>query len=197
MDLIWLDDRLIVAGPDTSAYISTDRVKVGYAGLRFAPGTGPTVFGLPASELRDQRVPLDDLWPGQAVRRISQQVAEAADRGAALEMVAAARLREATAPPDPLCRAVAEELRRGRSVAAVAQDAGLSDRQLHRRSLAAFGYGPKMLARVLRMQQALELARSGMPPANVAAVTGYADQPHLAREVRELAGVPLGVLLAD
>jgi transcriptional regulator GlxA family with amidase domain len=33
-----------------------------------------------------------------------------------------------------------------------------------------------------------------MPFAEVAVVTGYADQAHLAREVRALSGVPLGVL---
>jgi len=195
MDLIWLDDELIVAGPDTRATTATGYVKAGYAGLRFAPGTGPSVFGLPAIELRDQRVPLGDLWPGPVFRRVSQQLAEAEDKGAALEQVAAERLRDAP-PPDPICRAVAADLSRGRSVAAAAHDIGLSDRQLHRRSLAAFGYGPKMLARVLRLQQALDLARRGVAPATVAAMTGYADQSHLAREVRALAGVTLGVLLA-
>ena len=66
--------------------------------------------------------------------------------------------------------------------------------RLHRRSLAAFGYGPKMLDRVLRLQRALGLARSGVPFATTAATAGYADQAHLSREVRSLAGVPLRVL---
>jgi AraC-like DNA-binding protein len=54
-----------------------------------------------------------------------------------------------------------------------------------------------MLERVLRMQRAVELARRGSPFASVSAVTGYADQAHLSREVRAMAGVPLGVLLAS
>ena len=196
MDLIWLDDRLVVAGPNTHAFLTSGAVKIGTVGLRFAPGSGPAVIGMPASELLDQLVPLDALWPGAAVRRIAQQVTEAADQGVMLESIAAGRLRE-TQPADPVCLAVAADLRRGRSVAATAQDIGLSDRQLHRRSLAAFGYGPKMLARVLRMQQAVDLARRGVPSATVAALAGYSDQPHLAREVRALAGVPLGVLLGE
>lgn len=196
MDLIWLDGRLVVAGPNTYAFIAAGRVEIGNAGLRFAPGSGPAVLGVPASELVDQLVPLDELWPEPTVRRITQQVGEGADRGAVLESIAAARLRDSQ-PPDPLCLAVAADLQRGRSVAATAHDIGLSDRQLHRRSLAAFGYGPKTLARVLRMQQALGLARRGIPSATVAAMTGYSDQPHFAREVRALAGVPLGVLLSD
>ncbi|GEL19666.1 hypothetical protein [Pseudonocardia asaccharolytica] len=43
---------------------------------------------------------------------------------------------------------------------------------------------------------ARRLADAGVPAAEAAARTGYADQPHLSREVRALAGVPLGQLLA-
>ncbi len=46
------------------------------------------------------------------------------------------------------------------------------------------------------MGHALELARTGEPLALVAARAGYADQAHLAREVRALAGVPVTTLLA-
>uniref|UniRef100_UPI002458F2DB helix-turn-helix domain-containing protein n=1 Tax=Nocardia wallacei TaxID=480035 RepID=UPI002458F2DB len=73
---------------------------------------------------------------------------------------------------------------------------GLGARRLHRMSLSAFGYGPKMLARVLRLQRALRLARAGVPFAETAFRAGYADQAHLAREVRELAGKPLGQLVS-
>jgi AraC-like DNA-binding protein len=52
-----------------------------------------------------------------------------------------------------------------------------------------------MLARVLRLQRALVLARGGSPFAEVSAAAGYADQAHLAREVKALAGVPLGALM--
>jgi AraC-like DNA-binding protein len=67
---------------------------------------------------------------------------------------------------------------------------------LHRRSLAAFGYGPKLLGRILRLNRALDLARAGTPYATVAAQAGYADQAHLSRDVKQLAGVPLRVLLS-
>lgn len=92
--------------------------------------------------------------------------------------------------------AVAAALARGRPVAEVARSVALSGRQLHRLSLDAFGYGPKTLTRVLRFVRALGLARSGMPRAQVAVCAGYADQAHLAREVKALAGAPMGVLLA-
>ncbi|WP_258535003.1 helix-turn-helix transcriptional regulator [Streptomyces sp. PT12] len=194
MDLLWFDGTLQVAGPDTRAY-DVERVPGTLTvGVRFAPGTGPRVFGVPACELTDRRVPLADLWPASArVAELDERVAAAADPGAALEAVAAARL--AGGEPDAVWRrgAVAA-LARGTGVRETAERLGLSERQLRRRSLAAFGYGPKTLARVLRMQRALALARGGTPLAEVAAVAGYADQAHLAREVKGLAGVPISAL---
>ncbi|MYW10647.1 helix-turn-helix domain-containing protein, partial [Streptomyces sp. SID2563] len=64
-------------------------------------------------------------------------------------------------------------------------------RQLHRRALTAFGYGPKTLARVLRLQRALALVRAGLPYADAALAAGCADQAHLARDMRDLAGTTL------
>ncbi|MGB8945924.1 MAG: helix-turn-helix domain-containing protein, partial [Streptomyces sp.] len=55
---------------------------------------------------------------------------------------------------------------------------------------------PKTLARVLRLQRALALARSGLAFAETAVVSGFADQAHLARDVKELTGMPLGELLS-
>jgi AraC-like DNA-binding protein len=84
----------------------------------------------------------------------------------------------------------------GTSVAAMAGRLGLSARQLHRRCLPVFGYGPLRLARVLRLRRAVDESRTGMPLAHVAAGCGYADQAHLSREMRALAGTtPTGLLL--
>ncbi|MDT0320129.1 helix-turn-helix domain-containing protein [Streptomyces millisiae] len=193
MDLIWDGERLLVAGPDTRAHLVAGVAGARYTGLRFAPGFGPLVYGLPADELTDRRVGLDEVWPGRLVRELTERVAGAARTGAALEAVAAGRLAAAPPGPEPepwRARAVAA-LAAGRGVAGTARELGLSERQLRRRSLAAFGYGPKTLARVLRLGRALRLTDAGTPPAEAAALAGYADQAHLAREVRELAGVPL------
>jgi len=193
MDLIWFEGALVVAGPDTAAHVVDSPPGSRYAALRFGSGVAPALLGVPASELRDRRVRLDALWPGAVVRRLTERVAAAPDAGRALESLALDRLRDG-ARPDPAMLAVAARLGRGAAVAATAAEVGLSERQLHRRSLTAFGYGPKVLARVLRLGRALELARAGMAYAEVAVQAGYADQPHLAREVRALTGVPLRAL---
>ncbi|MFE2417434.1 DUF6597 domain-containing transcriptional factor [Streptomyces hokutonensis] len=193
MDLLWNEGRLLVAGPDTRAYIPQAE-PAHWAGVRFYPGTAPTFLGVPAHELRDRRVDLTDLWPAATVRRLHARLATAPDPATALEDLALERAAHAP-PPDPLLRHLVAALDTGRPVAATADELGLGARQLHRRSLTAFGYGPKTLARVLRLQRALALARAGVSFAETAARSGYADQAHLARDVRELAGKPLGELL--
>ncbi|WP_428965575.1 helix-turn-helix domain-containing protein [Micromonospora fluostatini] len=111
-----------------------------------------------------------------------------------LEAVAVERLRRAGGP-DPVGRRVAARLAAGATVAATAAEVGLGARALHRRCRHLFGYGPKTLARILRMRRALDLARAGTPLAEVAARAGYADQAHLTRDVRALTGLPPRALL--
>ncbi|WP_329440307.1 helix-turn-helix domain-containing protein [Streptomyces canus] len=191
MDLLWNEGRLLVAGPDTRAYV-TGGAPSTWAGVRFYPGTAPAFLGVPAHELRDRRVELADLWPAPEVRRLRSRVEKAPHPATALEEIALER----AAPADPVLHALVTALDAGRPVAMTADELGLGARQLHRRSLAAFGYGPKTLARILRLRRALVLAGAGVPFAEAAARSGFADQAHLARDVRELAGVPLGRLLA-
>ena len=196
MDLIWSDGRLLVAGPDTSAQVVERTDGSSVTGLRFAPGFAPSVLGVPGHVLRDLRVDLDALWAAHEVARLTDLVEAAPDRGAALERVALERLAGVTATASWTGGAV-QQLLSGASVTAVAQSIGYSERQLHRRSLDAFGYGLNALARVLRMTRGLDLARAGGPLASVAVAAGYADQPHFARDVKSLAGVSVTELLGD
>lgn len=65
---------------------------------------------------------------------------------------------------------------------------------------AAFGYGPGFLLRMLRVQRFLQLARDGSRPLRLAGLAidaGYADQPHLTREVRTLMGTTPAQLLCS
>lgn len=182
LDIIVTDGRVFVAGPDTTAKVGTVEGGTRFAALRFGAGTGPAVLGVPAHELTDRQVPLAALWPGAEVRRI----AEAADPLAALHRAARRRGR----PPERTLVALAAQARAGTPVAAIADGCSLSARHLHRVCQAGFGYGPKTLARILRLQRALAMARRGHSLADVAAAVGYADQAHLSRDVRDLTGVP-------
>ncbi len=191
MDIIWSADRIQVAGPDTRGRHAKVKAGARLAALRFRPGAAPHVLGLPAEELRDLTVDLDDLWGAEACRIADE--AAGGDPAVALQRAVAGRLRRA-GPPDPVTAAIAEALGGHDGVTAVAGRLGMGDRQLRRRCLALFGYGPKTLQRVLRFQRALAMARAGVPFAEIAFSAGYADQSHLSHEVRGLAGTTLGEL---
>jgi AraC-like DNA-binding protein len=199
MDLIWLTDDVVVAGPDQSAFIAPQRPGTTITGLRFHPGTAPTLLGVPARVLRGQRVPLRELNPALADRATRLVTDGASPDDALLGTVVAARESVAGTPPFGGAGAhlVTRLLAAGASVASTAEALGWTTRSLHRHANDAFGYGPATLRRVLRFHSALALARGDVPAAEAAARAGYADQAHLAREVRALAGVPLTQLLAE
>lgn len=198
MDLIWSDGRLLVAGPDTRAH-SVDPVRPGSAvlGLRMPPGAAPALLGVPAWALLDERPGLEDVWDDRAARPWQDAMADAGPDGSSrLERLVA----DGLAARGGLARevaAVAGMLDAGAGVADVADRLGVTPRTLHRRSLDAFGYGPRTLTRVLRLQRALELLAAGVPLVDVAHGAGYADQPHLSREVRALTGLSPARLAAD
>jgi AraC-like DNA-binding protein len=194
LDLLWWHGRLAVAGPDTSAVLVDAEPGEVITGLRFPPGTAAELLGVSAAELVDTRADLTDLvgTRGTGPARRTEGPEDL------LEQVYVALWRRAD--PDRaalrLAAAVDRQLSVGTPVAAVAAVLGIPGRSLHRASVRAFGYGPKTLARIRRFQRALDEARRGRPLAEVAAVTGYADQAHLTREVSRLAGLPPRRLLS-
>ena len=179
LDVLWDGTRLTVAGPDSRARSHTGPPGASYAGLRLSAGAGPALLGVPADVLLDRTPGLDDLWPSDVVRRLTEQVAGG---GAA---ALASWVRAQHPEPDPFGARVLALADAGAPVARIADRLGLSPRQLHRRCLPVFGYGPRHLCRVLRLQRAL--AATG-PLADVAHASGYSDQAHLSRDVRDLAG---------
>ena len=180
-DVIWMrGEGTTVAGPDSTAKLVGRTPGDLLIGMRFLPGAGGGVLGVPLDELRDLHVhvaevdralDLDgDLAPAQVVARF----------------VSVAAQREA----DPLVVAAAQRLAR-HEVGAVARELAISERQLRRRFHTAAGFGPKALARVLRFSRFVDAIDGGRTDlAELAFEAGYADQPHLTRETTRLAGLP-------
>lgn len=193
MDLIWDGTRLFVAGPDTRARWHTSPPGTTHVGLRFSRGLGPALLDAPADQLKDLSPDLTGLWPHVHARVLAERVAE--DPAAALERWLATRA--ADRPVGPLGPAVFDLAARGAPGEEMARRVGFSPRQLHRRCLPLFGYGPQHLRRVLRLGRAISLGRNGVPLARVATDCGFADQAHLSREVRDLAGASPTLLLDE
>lgn len=188
-DLVWQPGAgAHVAGPDTGPVRTQASAGTVYVGVRFRPAAGGQVLGLPLSELRDQRVPLADI--ARAAARALPPTLGPAEAAARILDVAGTLV--AGSRPDA---AVTEAVAMLRDPAARTEEVSarvdLSERQFRRRTLAAAGYGPKTLQRVLRFQRFVRLldASPVLPDLAAAAVgAGYADQSHLSRECRALSG---------
>jgi AraC-like DNA-binding protein len=198
-DIVWRSGHgAVVAGPDTRAWLSRTHHGETLVGARFLPGAGGPALGRPLEELRDQRVELSTL----RLER-TDHLDGALDPSRALEQIAELAYRLAgTGAPDRAVQAGVVRLRdRKQRVERLADELGLSERQLRRRFLTAVGYGPKTLQRVLRLRRFLARATAddGRAPVSLAQAAldaGYADQAHLTRECRALTALTARELIA-
>lgn len=90
---------------------------------------------------------------------------------------------------------IAEHLSETISLTELAQLAGLSASQFSRRFRDTVGQTPHQFVTAMRVERAKELLTEGQHTlADVATLTGFADQSHLTRHVRRLVGVTPGTL---
>jgi AraC-like DNA-binding protein len=193
LDVIWDGRRLFVAGPDSTARWHEEGRTARYVGIRCSGGRGPALLGVPADEMRDRTLDLSDVSDERQIRALTERTAT--DPVPSLEAWLVDRA--ASWRLDPVGPRVVEWAGAGAAVSKMAGLLGLTTRQLHRRCLSAFGYGPRHLTRVLRLSRALEAARESRSLARVSALSGYADQAHLCREVRDLVGTTPALLLGE
>ena len=201
MDLVWVRGvGALVAGPQSRATARPLGSPFLAVGARFHPGAAPGLLRLSAPELLDEHVALAAADAALAAR-IESALEGAGDDRAAVAALGRELLRrlDGALDPDPSVRAAVELLARPRAaVADVARRVHLSERQLERRFVGAVGYGPKTLERILRFQRAVTAlggGGAGAGLAGAAAAAGYADQSHLSRETRRLAGLSPGQLV--
>lgn len=187
--------RLVTGPRDTPAVHTTTAWAAGVtAGL--TPLGARALLGVPMAGLAGASLPLADVLGG-ADGVLAERLAAAPDRRsrfAVLDDVLAHRLAR-TPPPEPLVLTAWELLHRpGVRVGALAARLGVSRRYLELGFRRQIGLPPGTVARIARFQRAVGLLAAGAGPARTAADCGYADQPHLQRDVRRMAGVtPAGL----
>jgi AraC-like DNA-binding protein len=210
MDLLWIEGRgVFLCGPDTRSWSFELPPGTQVAGIRFRPGAAAGVLGVDAAEIRDQRVVAEDLLGGRAAQVLDERVAAGRDRLARMDVLehlvrrreglrtqnrrrrlrAVVRRREGDFDRDgtvELAALVAADPAYG--VDRLAAETGVCSRQLRRRFDHTVGYGPAFFARIVRLQRfARSAARSPRCSiAELAVLSGYADQSHLSKDCRSI-----------
>jgi AraC-like DNA-binding protein len=191
-------DSIQAVGTMTRPLVFAGASDASFVGVRFRPARASAFLRLPASELTDLRVPLDDLWSdGAAVRETFATTSGPAARVAALERVVLARLAHGAIVEH---RDVDEAVRRitaaggSLGITRLAPALGVTRQHLARRFADLVGVSPKVFARIVRMRRLIEAARAtpdGDDPnwAALAVAGGYYDQAHLVDEFRVLTGL--------
>lgn len=180
----------VVGGARASAYVRDTSRPSASVGAQLAPGASALVLGAPANVLAERHTPLEDLWGSTAVE-LHARMHDAPTPAARIDLLEAFLLRRCprVRGVHPAVACALARFAEGTAVATVAAETGYS----HRGFAAIFerevGLSPKRFCRVQRLQGVLDVAARGESWACIAAETGYADQSHLHRELRELGGI--------
>jgi AraC-like DNA-binding protein len=166
--------------------------------LGLTPSGARAVFGMPAAELAETSVELEQVVGRVAgsLRDELEGYATWPERFEAVDRVVRGLMRrhEARRDGSPEVAQAWQLIRRGGGrtpVAGLASDVGWSTRHLEQRFRSELGITPKAAVRITRFERSVDAARDPRRRlADVAAECGYADQAHLAREWRDLAGLP-------
>ncbi|MEW2353577.1 helix-turn-helix transcriptional regulator [Spirillospora sp. NPDC029432] len=186
----------LVTGPRDTPLVCDTGWRYGIAVGLTSAGVS-ALLGVPMRELAGTGVPPDDLL-GRRARRLADRVA--GERGwAARFAVLDEELSELLRPrpdPDPsrdgmVSRAwwrIQESAGRLR-IDELADELGVARRRLEAGFQRRIGLPPKTVARIARFQHVALLLSRPSATLDLAGTCGYADQPHLTRDVRAMSGL--------
>lgn len=179
----------VAIGAGTQSYVTCAPPRQTVLTVHFRPAGARAFIGMPADELCDRCVGLDELWGDDALLLRERLIAEtvAARRIALVESFLLNRAGTGTEglPADVASALGAIDTDPSMRVRDVRAVTGLSEKALGAAFRAHVGLPPKAYLRVRRLQGALRrLEQRGALGARIAADLGYADQSHFVREFR-------------
>jgi len=165
-------------------------------GATLRPGAIPALFGVPSHAVRDAVLDLDTFWGG-GLESLREQIAEQPDVDRALSVWERALRARCDPNADLRTGRARVALRlltdgpRTSSVGGVADRIGMSRQHLARELHRVAGLAPGEVRRLARFEQLVGSIDTRRPVnwAQLAARAGYADQSHMVRDFRSLAGL--------
>lgn len=161
--------------------------------INFTPIGARRFFGVPMSDLAERMVTLDDALgaDGKALRDELGNAGEWERRFDIAERFVLARIGKAHARSPEVVWAYNRIAASGGRVriTSIAERLGWSRKHLAQQFAREVGLGPKSVARIARLNRAIAAWRTDQTGwADISADCGYADQAHMTREFRDLAG---------
>ncbi len=167
----------------------------GIIGVRFHPAGERAMIGAAMDEFTDQRLNVEDIAPGRAASLVDEiaSARNAAARAAVLQRFVAQFANAHARYQDPAVTHWTTQIQRTngqRAIARLAQDAGLSLRQLERRFRMQVGVAPRQYANVIRFRTVFDLLNGDTKPdwIGLALGAGYFDQSHMIRDFQRFLG---------
>jgi AraC-like DNA-binding protein len=161
-------------------------------GAHFRPGGAYPFLRMPAGELHNLDVALEDLWGAAAARLLRERLCAAPSPEAKFAILEQAMIAQATTLERNGAVAWAVgELKRS-TVARVTSAIGMSGRGFIEAFRRETGYTPKVYARIQRFQRLLRRVHrtaAEVDWSDAALACGYYDQSHLIRDFRAFSGL--------
>jgi AraC-like DNA-binding protein len=194
--------RVTVVGPQTCSRAGLSVFgRIDNFTIHFQPSGFNRLFGIPMTELTDAAYDAHAVI-GPEISTFAQELGDAPGFAERIQLVEErlSRLPRCHGGPDPVAIAANRLFAShgAHPVSAMSSDSGLSPRQFERRFVAQVGVPPKLYARIIRFNAALDhkLRCPSHAWGRIATDQDYYDQMHLVHDCRAFTGEPPSRFLA-
>jgi AraC-like DNA-binding protein len=193
----------LLCGPHSSFFVIDTAQQASVIGVHFKPGGAFPFLKMPAIELHNLHVSLEDLW-GQDAELLRERLLEAQTPERKIHVLEQCLLEQAFKPLEHHCAVdcalgLFRNIHTAPAISDLADHIGISSRRFIQLFSNEVGLTPKLFARVRRFQQVLQQICIGtdLSWADVAADCGYFDQAHFIHDFKEFSGINPTAYLAQ
>lgn len=181
----------MICGTHSENFIIRDAEKISVIGVHFKPGGGGAFFELPAGELYNERISVNEIWKTRAAELRDRLVQESAPetRFWVLEQFLMQMLRPINYHPAVNFALHQFQQPANLTIRSITEQTGFSARHFNELFRDQVGITPKLFCRIQRFQKVLEMlsVKATVDWLDIAFTCGYFDQAHLIHDFREFA----------
>lgn len=184
----------VVSGLRSHYYVKRVLHGVPTVGAMLQPGVSRALFDVPAEELAERHVAVEDLWGSNSLDIRSQllEINSLQQRLDIFESFLVSKLPE-DADVHPAVMYALSQLSPVADIGRIVMETGYSHKHFIELFRSFVGLSPRLYCRLLRLQEVLKsIDGSNSRWIQIAAEHGYSDQAHFNREFREFTGLSPG-----